>query len=466
MAHPQPPTHMPTGPAPPAPRSLPRRLLLCSAAVLLVLAALELALRLSGLQPVRLEEGLRNLDGELPSLHNPPLATLTEQGDGYRTSDTILQGSGYSKVAGEGPGLQRFGRSRPPGALRVAFFGGSNTYGFLSQTNWPARVGQLLQQRTGRPVQIYNAAQIGMPSTIIMYAMPEILHYFRPDIVLLQTAHNELLDIPQFYLIEQPHSFWARKFLDLADHTYLYSLLRRLYVEKLSAYKPTYEVKNASPFTKSRWNAQMVGLARERLWRNLRQMKRFCDFFDAKLVLVTAPYAANKIEDLRVFAMFAHPRSSSPGRMARAEALFVEAERALQGHQLDRARAVLQRLDEPEHGYTWALRGRLAELSGKLPEARRAYARAMALSWRPIGNGMNPLLRAFAEEYDLPLVDAQQALLDVGRQGVMDLKYFADFFHPNAAGHEVVAEAAVRELLRAGLVQQGSPPPLAPGAGR
>jgi len=420
--------------------------------ILLTLTLVEVGLWLSGVTPLRLDLGLKKF-GEVPPLDQPALGFLQQDGDYLRTSDETLKGPGYNSAPGVGPGPQRFAKKKDPRTLRIAFFGGSNTYGFLSQKNWPELLAKNLRHHLGRrPLEILNVAQIGTPSSIIVIQMPEILHHFKPDIVVVQSAHNELLDIPQFYLIEKPHTRLGHLFLDLADQTYIYSMLRRLYIEKLASYQPVHRTDGKQAFTFSRWNSEMIRLAKERLRRNYVEMKRICDHYKARLVVATAPYAPGKVEDLRVFSMFAYSRDTTASHIKKTEFLFGKVDTTLKQKDADMAERVLRTFEEKEHGMYWAFWGRVHELNGHYQKAASHYQRAMALSWRPIGNVMNQVVREFSAKHHLPLLDVQRMLLEKSGGQVMDLDLFADFFHPNEQGHTVIAQEAGQAFTRAGLM--------------
>ncbi len=76
---------------------------------------------------------------------------------------------------------------KEPGTLRVALLGGSTT-----ESTDPARLAQLVTERTGAPCEVFNAGISGWTSAESMLNWFLVLQDYRPDVVVLHHAINDV----------------------------------------------------------------------------------------------------------------------------------------------------------------------------------------------------------------------------------------------------------------------------------
>ena len=386
-----------------------------------------------------------------PDISAARLKFFEEDGPFYRTSQGTLDGPGYDQGEKTGPGLQRFAQVKPPGVIRIAFLGGSTTYGFLARQGYVEIIGERLRQVGRRRVQVLNAGLISTPSGDNLQRLPEILHFFQPDIVVLHTAHNEVLLVPQPYMIERARHAPARLLLDLLHRSTLYTYLWQRYLQlphkvqaahKLNTFQTPY-------FVKSPENAAIIQRAQERLAHHLGSMKELIKRAGARLVLVKGIYAPSMVESTRRWGFFCYEHGTSWGNIQRHEALFKTLWKTLASRDTGRIQRQLEQVEERGHGLYWGYLGRLLELQGNYQAATDAYERSLDLSWRPIGNAMNPIIMKFARQYKIPLADPEPSFRRQGRGKLLnhDLFVRGDFMHPNREGHAKIAETII-EVLR------------------
>jgi len=417
----------------------------------------EIAPRLMGVPAMRLERAVK-LDLESCSAKPRPCCeALEEDGDGYRTNPEIFQIPSMPEQAGSRSAGQRFSKAKAPGRLRIAFFGGSTTYGFRAMDNYPALVRRQLNARGGAPVEVLNLGFIRWNSSDILKLLPLVLKQYRPDIVVAQCAHNELMDVKQFYLADRSRGRLAGFFRGLLERTFIYSYLRQYYVENwIPDTRGPYTGKD--PLVRSRYNASVVELARRRLMKNLCLIEDKTHAAGAKLALVNGVYAASMWRTMKLWSLFAFSPDYSAADIQTMIVLFRKIEHALLDKKVQEAARLLAQVEDRTSGQYWSLRGWYWQQLGQQQKAARAYNRALDLTWRPFGSVMNPLVAAFGRQHKVPVVDAHAWLLSQSRGGVIAPGFFknpgeSDFMHPNARGHAEIARAIIQVLDREGLLK-------------
>ena len=85
---------------------------------------------------------------------------------------------------------------KQPGTLRIMAVGGSTTFdSFVSSDahTWPARLSEKLRiSKTGRRIEVINAGVPGYRSLDNLIRLQTELHRYRPDIIILLDAHNDI----------------------------------------------------------------------------------------------------------------------------------------------------------------------------------------------------------------------------------------------------------------------------------
>jgi len=431
-------------------RSISARIFFSMAIIVVLFGLVEAALYLSGVEAGEFDLKLERLEPYPPENEDPPLGFLERDGEHYRTSAEALADAEYDKNPNHGPGPQRFSKRKPPGVLRVAFFGGSNMFGLGVKTGWPTVVSRELSRRLSRPVEILNTGSNAEDSTGVARKVPEILSTFKPDVAIFQTGHNESLSVPPHYMIEDLRPDLARKTADVLGRTRLYTLLRRVYFRHAHTPRPiTVDLlpdQINPPLIKGRWNDRVTPMLKERLERNLGVIKRYCDRRKVRMVLVTVPYASALVKEWMENSMFAYDRSLSTGEMESANRRMGEAIVALNEKDLQKAERALQDVGIRNHGLYWSLWGKIHQHNRRWTSAARAYSRGVDLSWRPIGNVMNSVVSRFGRRHEVPVVDAHGAILRRSQHGLAGYDLFMDFMHPNEKGHVIVATEVVALL--------------------
>lgn len=178
---------MPSPDAPRRRRRWPRRLI----ALLVVLAGIELALRVVPFPAFELDEIRFDLDDSRYVPH-PYLAYVPRP-----SWDHVDPASGHrwhhNALGFRGPEIPRI---KPPGTLRIVCLGGSSTYGHTESDDahtWPGQLQALLDETQPGRVQVINAGVSGRNTFEMTVDMAVRLTDLQPDLYLYYESYNDVV---------------------------------------------------------------------------------------------------------------------------------------------------------------------------------------------------------------------------------------------------------------------------------
>lgn len=194
------------------------------ASVLLLLGAAELALRLAGVPPTPDRTNTWFADHVL----SPPLwhEATTEAGQRFVSP-------------GQAHHFHPFALDKPPGAFRVAVFGGSaaHGYGVLEPGAFPHRLEQLLQLAMPETdVQVINLGTVAWSTQQLLWAARQVWEVSDWDLVIIYAGNNELLELSSWKSFMEPaeHRRYTRALLTTQriGHLRLYSMLHGVFAKE------------------------------------------------------------------------------------------------------------------------------------------------------------------------------------------------------------------------------------------
>jgi len=434
------------------------------AAGLLVLVALEAALRLAGA-------------GKGPPGYDPfagfsaavPLFERAERPDGtpvWRVSPARLHDP---PARGKSPSEREFLAEKPAAGFRVFVVGGSSAAGFpyppaYAFSGWLER--RLRAQLPGLAVEVVNAAVAGYSSRRDLVAVREIAAH-EPDLVLVMSGHNEWAE-RRYYsrLIEMdPRLFALRERLFT---TRLFTILsrvrlgrsdpdaalRRFMEDEQREFEEMFAVRTRRVEGSDYATPEEVA-QRDALFRlNLEEIGRVARGAGARVLFVTL---SQNFADWAPGASAHRPGLDAAGE-GRWDALVQEGRARAERGDCAAALAVWQRaleIDDRHAGLHFEV-ARCQRARGERAAAREHFRLASDLDLVPHGapSYFNDVIREVAREQDLLFVDAAAALEDESDDGLVGDDLFVEFVHPNLRAHQRIAAEIAAALRRAGV-----PPP-------
>ncbi|MBX6312373.1 MAG: tetratricopeptide repeat protein, partial [Isosphaeraceae bacterium] len=364
---------------------------------------------------------------------------------------------------------QSFPAVKAPNAFRIFCLGGSTVQGRpyaveTSFTTWLAL--SLKAADLARDWQVVNCGGISYASYRLVPILEEVLRY-QPDLIILYTGHNEFLEDRTYSHFKRlPGAVrWA---VGAASDSRTFRVLRSG-AERLGwVGRPSRQINQDRPILRAEVDALLDyrgGLEwyhRDDRWRqgvidhyelNLRRMIALCRRAGVPVML------ANPVVNLETppFKSEHRPGLTSE-ELARFNALW-EAARARYSKSLPAAVALLRQalaIDD-QHAGLWYTFGRCAQELGQLDEARDALERARDLDICPLRTlgPMNRIVLNVARDTGTPLVDIVRLFADRSEGGITGDDWLVDHVHPSIPGHQLIAEAMYRVMVRQGW----APPP-------
>lgn len=430
----------------------------CLVAVALIVGS-ELALRVTGWA-----DAIPRPDPFAGFSEDVPLFEGTRDADGrsiYHVASIRLA----RKTPAPDEPQRSFLAKKPSGTFRVFALGGSSTAGtpYGTMVAYPFWLQERLRAALpDRSIEVINAAVPGYATTRELNVVRELVR-FSPDLLVLYTGHNEMLESRTYehLLSMDPRTFalWRR----LAD-TRLHRLASSLFGRWVPAPTPPQAMLRAAEQVQSNLlpGAERFATPRELAYRalhfrhNLEQMTRLMRAAGGQTVLVTLG---------QNFADFPPSRSQHRAGLAAADKnawrrAVRDGDRLFAAGRIDESQAAYRRalaIDDG-HALLQAKVGRGERALEHWDEARRRYHLASDLDRLTVGapTAYNGILREVATAEHAIFVDAEAALEAAAEHRLIGDRLFCDPVHPSIRGHQVIAAAIADGLRAAGVPAQAA----------
>lgn len=426
-------------------------------ALLLLLAGVELALRIAGIG-----EGRRRHDPFAGFSRTVPLFEPAQSAEGRRILrlSEARQRAATGHVANEPQ--REFLAEKPPGSFRVFVVGDSSAAGVPYGTkyafsSWLER--RLEAELPAVPIEVVNAAISGYATRRILTVVQELAAY-SPDLVIVYAGHNEFAE-RRFYahLLElDPRVF---RLWEGVVGTRLYGLLAGLRGSEPEPPRIDLDDRKTAIQMFAVLGDRAAGAgypsAREReygelLYRfNLEEIARVARSAGARALFVTQ---SQNFADWAPGAS-QHREGLSAEDLARWDAAAAAGDAARSAGDCDAALSAWRSALAIDDAYA-DLVYRVAACEralGRFEAARRDYRRASDLDRVPHGapTRYNEILREVAREEGALFTDADAAIERASEHGLVGDAWFADFVHPRIRAHVTIADAVAGTLQAAGL---------------
>lgn len=355
-------------------------------------------------------------------------------------------------------GAQRFARKKPETEFRMFFLGGSTVRGrpFTVDTAFANWVELELNARSSNDTtyQSINCGGLSYASYRLARINQEILQC-DPNLVVLATGHNEFLEDRSFTAANTNPA-------DLAPGSSWRSInwIRSLAGNDLESYKTNSEKQlpanvsarldaesgYASYQWDPAWKRNVVAQYRESVAKIIRQCR-------AKNVPILLICLGSNLRDCPPIKSELPLTLSNATRQKWLD-LFDQATR----HRDDPVAALklYQQCSTitGEHALLHYRIARCLEQLDQRQDARKHYLLAKDHDICPLRltEQMDRIIRELAEHFEVPLVDARGALERASAHQIPGYEMYIDHVHPSIAGHQLIATAIVKQLIRSKLV--------------
>ena len=392
----------------------------------------------------------RGVDPLVGFSRTQPLFELDEEDDVYRTARSRQLYFGQ----------QQFARQKPEGTFRIFGLGGSTVRGRPYETDTSFL--KWLQIELGgrdstRRYETVNCGGLSYASYRSTWILDEVLQY-EPDLLIIATGHNEFLEDRTYDSIKN-RSPWANWALERLHSLRTVALASRLRGNPEVETDPDHDGSVLGPEVNARLDS-LSGYAsyhRDDAWRrdviehferSVRAMVDTCRRARVPLVLV------NLGENLRDCppSKSEHGPGLSTKALQRWQVYFDKAT-AWEDADPDEALKLYREAESIDDQYALLLY-RMARCFDRLEQARRCYALAKDLDICPLRmlDEMHERLKRIARETGVPLLDAQQLLVDLSPDGIPGNNCFMDHVHPDIGSHQRIAQALALKLEETSLV--------------
>ena len=355
-------------------------------------------------------------------------------------------------------GTQRFVRKKPETEFRMFFLGGSTVRGrpFTVDTafaKW-AEIELNARSRNDTTYQSINCGGLSYASYRLARINQEILQY-DPNLVVLATGHNEFLEDRNFTAAKTnqgnlpPISSWRSV-----------NWIRSLAGDDLESFKSNSEkqlpanvtarLDAESGYASYRWDPawkkNVVAQYRESVATIIRQCQtknipillvclgsnlRDCPPIKSELPLTLSKATRQKWLNLFDRATWHHDDPAAALRF------FQQCAEITDAHALLHYRIA-----------------RCFEQLKQMQAARKHYLLAKDYDICPLRltEQMDRIIRELADRFEVPLVDAREALEGVSTHQIPGYEMYIDHVHPSIAGHQLIATTIVQQLIKSKLV--------------
>jgi lysophospholipase L1-like esterase len=363
---------------------------------------------------------------------------------------------------------ESFAAHKPDNEYRTFVLGEStvqgNPYGIqTSFTTWLEIA--LTAADPARKWEVVNCGGISYASYRLAPVLEEVLAY-QPDLVILCVGHNEFLEARTFEHVADRGELLNAS-LAAASRWRTFNLAREAYLrtQGVSSSQPAASrpilptevdvlLDYRGGLEEYHHDADLRRGAVAQYEYNLRRMVQMAR--DAGVPMILIDPVCN-LADTPPFKSEHRPGLSVEDQHRWTE-LSEEASRRQRGEDRDAGEAValLEQACQidPDHAGGWYNLAKCYEIVGRWNDARRAYLRAKDADVCPLRilEPMHEVVSRVAEQYDVPLVDAQQRFADRSAHGITSGSWLADHVHPTIEGHQVLADELVGTLTQHGIV--------------
>ena len=354
---------------------------------------------------------------------------------------------------------ESFAAVKSPDELRIFCLGGSTVQGrpYAIETSFTTWLELSLRAADPRRKwQVINCGGVSYASYRLVPIMREVLDY-QPDLFVLYAGHNEFLEDRTYHHVKRTPRLLANIHSSMTEcRTYngLRSLALRLSGQlNARARLPA----DADPLLDYRGGFESY--RRDDAWRDatiahfrfsLRQMLRLARSANVPLLLCN-PVA--NIRDVPPFKSEPSDRLSADQRAAVHQlvtAAQADVDVARRLDLLDQALAI-----DDRHPRALYLLGRLHLEQAQTDRAKRTLLRAKDNDICPLRilEQMHDVIQRLAAEHRVPLVDIRRSFESQSPGGIPGNQWLLDHVHPTIEGHQRIAQALVREMVRLQLVE-------------
>lgn len=424
---------------------------------------------LAGLAPLLLlEAGLRIFDVGRPADTPDPYA-------GFNRNFPLFerQGAIYRTTRAHEPFVarQEFPVEKPRDGFRIFCFGGSTTYGhpYLGDTAYPKWLElELAGGDPKRSWQAINCGGVSYASYRIAPLVNEVLQY-QPDLIILETAHNEFLEDRTYKALKSRAAVWAwlqgqassLRVVGVARHW----LARRQPAEKRFAAAADGEVELGPMVTTRLDNASgYASYRRDEAWRqrviaqfddSVREIVARCRAAHVPILLVRL---GSNLRDCPPFKS-EHRAGLAPEPEADWQAAF---DLATAAESFDLSRALKYYLEakaiDGDHALLSYRIARVLDRMGRKTEALAYFQQARDQDICPL-RVIAPLdesLTRIAVATGTPLVDVASLLAARSPDHIPGFDWYVDHVHPTIGGHQLIARALAERMRERGLLAKSA----------
>lgn len=326
--------------------------------------------------------------------------------------------------------------AKAAGAFRVVALGGSTVQGQpLVEVGFVAQLADGLRRlQTSRPIDVINLGHYGRASNYVVEVLRKVIDQ-KPDLVVVLSAHNELLDRPG------RHS-GAVAFLQRFALTRALLSLKRGPARRHDVFFTI-----PTPITPYDHDAPWIGDRLKRYRANLEEIARIAASRGVPLLLLTAP--SNLADWPPAHRALLRPKVDLgyEDNVTCLTDLIAMGDLVVAGLEVDHQIAVHGR--DPMFLF---LKGRILREAGSVPQARDLFLEARDRDPFPyrVLSATNDSIRALGGRPAPQVVDIERHFESLTGDGLVGFDLMADNCHPNPVGHSVIAMALVEEIRRAG----------------
>lgn len=422
-----------------------RRWLFRCGAVLVGLSlflVIEIACRLTGIgKPRELDDPFVGFS-ELQ-----PLFELNESGDRYEIP------TARRKFFNE----DSFAARKSPESFRFFCLGGSTVQGrpFQKETSFTTFLELGLRATdSSRDWEVINCGGISYASYRLVPILEECLKY-EPDLIILCTGHNEFLEERSYGHLRNVAPLAAAP-MKAAFQLHSFHAARNLFVPE--ADDAAKQRSNLGPNVQARLDIRngLDAYVRDDEWRggvmrhfefNINRLLRTAKQGGVPVLVILPP---SNLADTPPFKSL--PRAEITESELAEHAALQEKARRLQNADRYGAVAALEaslKIDDRQAAVYYQV-GRLLESLGETSRARKSFVLARDHDICPLRilSPMEESLRAAADRWQVPLLDAHELLEKKTDEGILGSAWLVDHVHPSVDGHQQIALALIEKLAQ------------------
>jgi tetratricopeptide (TPR) repeat protein len=359
---------------------------------------------------------------------------------------------------------QSFAAEKGPQTFRIFCLGGSTVQGRPYSVETSFTTWLKLNLNAARPqtdFEVVNCGGISYASYRLVPIMRELLDY-EPDLFIIYTGQNEFLEDRTYQRLKRIPRVLIRihrTMLNLRS----YSLANEFISTRLSRRRGISKtILPGEVQAKLDFEDGLESYHRDEIWRegtiehfgrNLQTMVRMSRRAGVPVILV------NPVSNLKDCPPFKSEFSSdlSTSEIERVAELSEEARKLGWNDVYGKIRLLEQAVEiDNRHAGLIYLIGKCYEQIGRLNEAKNWFVRAKEEDICPLRilEPMHQAILDVAEQYRVPLVDAEALLGERAEGGVLGSEWLLDHVHPSIHGHQLIADSLYETMENMKLVRK------------